>query len=267
MKYQWFRVTKKRRCEICEKPDYCTYCPELKMVLCMRIESDRPSKNQLGGWLHKTEDDWTPPPPRREVYRKPLNTMGMWAKWERDTDHFHLDGFAMSLGVTTESLRSIGTAWADRAWGFQMKDENEKVIGIRLRSETGQKWAVKGSRSGLFIPTGNADQTMMIMEGPTDTAAALSLGVFAIGRPSCQGCEEMTNAFVWNKRIKRVIICADNDGPGMRGAVKLQSTLTVSNCLFVPPAKDLRAFIGLGGDADTLQSMLRDLVWKTPDKR
>jgi len=44
--------------------------------------------------------------------------------------------------------------------------------------------AVKGSRSGLFIPESeSAGEGLYVVEGPTDTAAALTPGLSVVGRP------------------------------------------------------------------------------------
>src|SRR6185295_4140079 len=98
-----------------------------------------------------------------------------------------LSTFAATLGVKSEALEALGCAWAEpyRAWAFPMRNGDRNVIGIRLRNDAGHKWAVKGSKQGLFSPSYPASQTGFICEGPTDTAAALSIGLWAIGRPSC----------------------------------------------------------------------------------
>jgi hypothetical protein len=58
-----------------------------------------------------------------------------------------------------------------------MNDGKRSVIGIRLRNDLGRKWAVTGSRQGLFLPGPHPGQTVLIVEGPTDAAAAVDLGV------------------------------------------------------------------------------------------
>lgn len=260
MIYRWLRVNRKRRCEVCNKPDWCTYAPEVGLALCMRTESDRPSKNVLGGWLHRVSEPCAYVQKIEVQAEAPVDFQRMWKRWIDKTDHYHLDGFAMSLGVDTDSLRSLGCAWSGSAWAFPMRNAENKVIGIRLRSETG-KWAVKGSKQGLFIPDVRTQRTLYILEGPTDTAAALSLGLFAIGRPSCMGCEDMILDFVRLRSISRVVLITDNDTPGLRGAYSLQNRLPVLNCVYSPPCKDLREFVRRGGDRLVLESSIKDLVW------
>lgn len=78
-----------------------------------------------------------------------------------------------------------------RAAAFPMRDGAGDVIGIRYRDlKTGKKWALRGSHNGLFIvpeyiPV-ECDE-IVVCEGPTDTLAAVSCGMYAIGRACCQG--------------------------------------------------------------------------------
>jgi hypothetical protein len=262
---KWIRVTKKDRCKVCGRADWCDYCPEIGLALCMRIDSDRPSKNSMGGWLHRIGEPTNRPViHRREIKVEPqIDFQSMWQRWFDSTDHYHLDGFAMSLGVDTDCLRSLGCAWTGREWAFPMKNSEGQIIGIRLRNEH-SKWAVKGSKQGLFIPEIESKKILYVCEGPTDTAAALTMNLYALGRPSCMGCEEMIKQFVRIKRISRVVIVTDNDIPGLRGAAKLQRSLTVKSVAWSPPCKDLRAFVNAGGTRQMLHAMTKDLVWESP---
>lgn len=292
-RYRWIRVTKKRHCVICDKPDYCTYAPEADLVLCMRIESDKPSTNSLGGWLHSTGDARqyvAPVPKRKAIEDPPLNPIPLWRRWFEETDHEHLDGFAMSLGVDTDALRAIGCAWAGKewqddlskrswateAWAFPMFNEHREMIGLRLRAD-GMKWAVKGSRSGLFLPNGNYSTaisergTLWLVEGPSDLAAALTIGLNAIGRPAARAQADMVLDYVRIQETKRMVIIADNDPPdklgtvaGFAGAESLQERLRIPSAILLLPTKDVREFTNLGGDFPTMQSMLADLVWEQP---
>lgn len=267
MNAKWIRVSRKRKCEICEHPDWCTYSPDLGLVLCMRVESARPSTNSMGGWIHRVSDprpSFIPQTIRPAIQERPPDLETLWRRWSRDTNSYHVDGFAMSLGVSTGSLQAIGCAWNGRAWAFPMKHASGKMIGIRLRSESGDKWAVRGSHQGLFFSDVEPARTLFVVEGPTDCAAALTLGLNTLGRPACIGQEPEILSYVRRVRASRVVIVSDNDEPGLRGAAKLQAMLPVMNCLWIPPAKDIRQFVSLGGDRETLEASLKDLVWSRP---
>ena len=95
-----------------------------------------------------------------------------------------------SLGLPASALVSLRVGWSadDKATTWPMMDHDGNVVGIRLRCmKTGRKWSVKGGTSGVFLPVGLPKETkrLFIAEGPTDTAAMLSIGFNCIGRPSC----------------------------------------------------------------------------------
>ena len=60
---------------------------------------------------------------------------------------------------------------------------NRELVGIRLRSELGGKFAVKRSRLGLFMAELSGSGLLWVTEGESDCAAALSLGLEAVGIP------------------------------------------------------------------------------------
>lgn len=270
MNQTWLRVNRKRPCKICRRPDWCGYSADGTVACCMRIQSDKEVKN--GGWIHRLRGEPIPyiaPSIRAAIQDPPLDADGMWREWDRETEREHLDGFAMTLGVDTDALRSIGCAWSGKAWAFPMRDAYGQTIGIRLRDTVGHKWAVKGSRQGLFIPTNDnaaitETGTLWLTEGPTDLAAALTIGLAAVGRPACIGQEEMILKYIETWRARRLVIAADADEPGMKGAAKLQALLPVPSVVVNFPCKDIREFVNYGGDFLTAQSMIRDLVWEQP---
>lgn len=231
----------------------------------MRIRSETPMRN--GGWLHRTSDIVPYVQPiRKAIEDKPIDARAMWQRWFERTEHNHLDGFGMSLGVDTDCLKAIGCAWSTfGAWAFPMKDASGKVIGIRLRNDAGDKWAVKGSKAGLFIPGDYSympDRVLYLVEGPTDLAAAMTIGLRAFGRPACLGQENFILQYIAQQKVDRLVIVTDNDNPGLRGAEKLQSMLSILSCIWIPPCKDLREFVNLGGRYETMQACLKDLVWQ-----
>ena len=258
----WLRVTRKHPCTVCGRPDWCGYADDGEASVCMRVESDKPTAN--GGWLHKL-DDALPvrPAPRARTPEPPaVDFTSRWRRWQERTDHYHLDGFAMSLGVDTDALKALGCAWTGSEWAFPMKDEGGRVIGIRLRDERGRKWAVRGSKSGLFIPEGQTPaECLYVVEGPTDAAAALTLGLSVAGRASCAGGEEMLAAYVRRAGARRVLIIADADAAGLRGSERLKAALRTPAVVWTPPCKDLREFVRAGGSAAVIQSATRDLMW------
>lgn len=178
---------------------------------------------------------------------------------------------AVTLGVTYEalSLLACGYSGEHKAFAFPMWDGSGRIIGIRLRDSNGRKWAVTGSRQGIFSTPRFGDpkhNTVFIAEGPTDTAAVLSMGLPAIGRPSCNACIAYTLAQIARDEFRRAVIITDNDDPGIKGAMALQAELNIPSCILVPPAKDIREFYTAGGTRELLESIVNQLTWKQPKK-
>lgn len=199
---------------------------------------------------------WKPLPAPRET--PPLaGAELMIEQWKTETDIDDLDLMAFELGVSLSSLISIECVWASKhnAWAFPMRDRNMHTVGIRLRDKSGKKWAVKGSKEGLFYGSITSGRTTWICEGPTDACAGMTLDLNIIGRPSCQGAVKELVGFLENLRPKEVIIISDNDAPGLAGTERLQNHLTMETKEIVLPCKDLREFVKLGGTRRLLESM------------
>jgi hypothetical protein len=190
----------------------------------------------------------------------------MWRNWRICTKPVQIDILARHLKVSDQALNDLGAAWAwqHSSWAFPMHDGTGKICGIRLRDDAGHKFAVKGSRQGIFLPRTwpASPDVALITEGPTDTAAALSIGFMAIGRPSCLGCEDIVNATIRRLAIQRVVIVADNDESGKAGAAKLVAGLRVPNKTILPPGKDLREWVGKGASQALLNCVINQQIWR-----
>ena len=268
------RVSRVNRCPICNNDTWCLI--GRSCIICMRVQSakHRPFKGGEVGYLHPHPD-----PNKKLAYevkpnwKKPqVNAKRVLHDWSRahGTAQLRLPIFAQELGVSADSLTALECQanGNPRTWGFPMKDGYGNYIGIRLRNEWGKKWAVLGSQAGIFIPNVPFQNRMFIVEGPTDTAAAISYGLFAVGRPSCSGGVDHIQHLLQHHRlgkeiIRQVVIVSDNDGPGIRGAQDLQRWISVPSCILLLPTKDLREFITVG-DKSTIDEMIEQLVWTQP---
>lgn len=193
----------------------------------------------------------------------------LWARWARewgqDDTMFQLHQFSESLGVTSISLNYLGlTRTPESTWAFPMRDHREQIIGIRIRSDDGKKFAVKGSKQGLFIPSMRPQRDLYVTEGPTDCAAMLSMGLFAIGKPAAMASPDEIVRFIIRHHIQRVIVIADNDRAGLAGAQKLVDVCPVMCCELVLPAKDAREFYRSGGTKEMIENLLSNAVWRSP---
>lgn len=260
------RVTRKQPCPACGKPDWCMIGE--RGVLCMRQECAHVMTLSDGsaGWFHAYDE---PMPKRALVERQEPNLprpnfASLICEWSEDTDAEDVEELAKELGVTSFSIGVLGACYSPShdAWAFPMSDERGAIIGIRLRFPNGSKRAVLGSRNGLFIPDMTLDRRIYICEGPTDTAAAISLGLSAVGRPSCNACGAMLAAFVELNGVREAVILADNDKPGISGAVSL--TLPCPSVVALTPTKDVREFVRLGGTKAQLENLVNGAIWSQP---
>lgn len=263
----WKRVTKKDKCPVCGHDSWCIYTTDA--VICMRVESKFPKTFKTGekGWLHKercSQPNLTTTKCATTVAQDSIDCRALISKWDQNTRNRELVyTLARVLGVSPGSLNALECIFAEdhEAWAFPMKDGYENMVGIRLRSLGGDKWAVRGSHAGCFIPAIKAERQALVVEGPTDTAAALDLGYYAVGRPSCSGGGPQIKQLVLRHKIRRAVIVADNDEPGVRGARLLTEMLPVPCAIVILPCKDLRAFVKLGGTREMLDSKIEQSVW------
>lgn len=229
----------------------------------------------IGYWHHtglpKPSVDWLKAKKEETPH---IDAIGIMSKWQHETRPDWIENMAAEIGVDTASVRNLGAAWSSQhqAWAWPMSDSNGKYCGIRLRSETGRKWAVTGSRQGVFLPHVPCANRVYLPEGPTDCAALLSIGVFAIGRPSCTGGMVELKNNILRLHVKEAVIIADNDedkvspagikfNPGYDGAKQLQNFLPIPSCIIALPTKDSRAFLKEGGDRLMLDSIASSAVW------
>jgi len=257
------RVNKLNPCPVCKKPDWCRVFAD-GWTECMRVQSEKPAKS--GGWLHWGPSRSIPlsPPPRVAV--PTINATKLHRDWLAATTPTALAEFAAALGLSVAALEAAGAAWATphAAWAFPMCDGHGNTLGIRLRANDGRKWAVRGSTQGIFIANVPPQPTLFVCEGPTDTAAAVELGLFAVGRPNCCCGGIEIKVFARRHQCRRVVVVSDNDKPGLDGARKVGGELKLPFAVYVPPAKDLREFVRLGGTRAMIENSLNNTVWYQP---
>jgi hypothetical protein len=240
----------------------------------MRVESKRPAKS--GGWYHFYDEEhpYIPQRPANRSIPSVVDLGAMLARWRMNTSPAQIESLAGQLGVTVSSLRTLGCCWADKhnAWAFPMHDSNRNVIGIRLRNNDGKKWAVIGGKGGLFTPSAEHWQdTVFLPEGPTDTAALISMGFYAWGRPNCMAGNEIIKEAVKLYHIRKAVIVSDNDElkqvgdkeqrPGLVGAKKLKSEIGIKSVIFIPPTKDIRDYLKNGATKEMVMTIINKKVW------
>lgn len=244
----------------------------------MRVESKRPHQLKGGeiGFWHDLKD--RPVKPR---YVKPtpappkIDALKLWREMNLSTLDESIHELAEELGVKYTSLCDLGAVWCHEysSWSFPMRDGSGAIVGLRLRKRDGSKFSYPGSRQGVFFGGGSM-HTAYLPEGPTDSAALSSIGVLAIGRPSCSGGVEEVIQTIRRMKICQAVIIADNDkdrhlaghkfNPGYDGAKRLHDALPIPCCTISLPCKDAREFLQMGGTKQVLDSIVSTKVWKVP---
>ena len=258
MRTEWKRVDRKNKCPICGKDRWCLISHDRSAVICPRTEEKSEKYIEGSGYLHIIGERKSMPKGGVVFKEKPLPEHNqVIAEFARK--FYTLCGdektkvVSENLGVSGESLRRLGMGWQDSssAATFPMFRQGKRVIGLRFQCLLGKKWALKGSKMGLFIPVdvGYADgRPLYVCEGASDTAALLDLGLTAIGRPSCLTGTRLIKEF--SEGYKKIVIFADNDEVGIDGAKKLLSVLRAPGvdvrAISAPNAKDAREWISGG---------------------
>lgn len=201
------------------------------------------------------------PRPARKAPEPFLDFSRLLCPWVKDTSDEQIDALANQIGVFSDALNCLGVAWAapHSAWAFPMRDGHGRIVGIRLRTPSGDKFAVKGSHDGLFVPVGLGKvNRLFITEGPTDCAACLSLGFDAIGRANALSkvCIEQCSVFIRKHEVREVVVVCDNDDAGKAGSMKLRKSIRVNSKQLLLPSKDLRGFINIGGGRELIEAIL-----------
>ena len=273
----WHNVSRKEPCPICHKTDWCSISNDGAVCVCHRVESDRPTKSGYG-WIHSLRSNvgvWKygnggmrkwgnvrrelPPSPPPNVAADYFAALPTGDSQERICARLERE-----LGLPKAMLEMHDARWDSRAnaAAFPMRNADGEVTGIRYRQlATGRKWALKGSKDGLFyipeyIPI---TDEIVVCEGPTDMLAAASVGLNAVGRSSCMTGAALLREFVRSHRVRRVTIIGDNDKPhdrpdgswwrpGLDGAGRLARDLRVSARIVLPPPhiKDTREWYRSG---------------------
>ncbi len=120
---------------------------------------------------------------------------------------------------------------------------------------------------GLFIPRDlNASSTVFFAEGESDTAALLTMGVEAIGRPGATLCIEHAVRLVRLRSVSSVVVVADRGPAGEEGARRLAQQLALAGHsvrVITPPAKDAREWLRNGATGADLAALVAEAQFVT----
>jgi hypothetical protein len=234
----------------------------------MRIESNRPAKGTGGGWIHRLAE----PLPEIEVRRRPAPIVNIdWTRKAEQMFH-HPDAHAArrqiagQLGVFVESLEllQVGVGFDHDGRAFTSWPERTfqgKATGIVRRYSSGEKKMIFGGSHGLYVTPSwwTTQGPVYLPEGGNDTAALLSMGHCAVGRPSNLGGVNLLLGWFSEPDYRRqLIVLAERDEkPDRRGRLKQ----CPANCKGCP-----NCWPGLYGAKKTAEALraagLPDVCWR-----
>lgn len=274
---QWKRVSKRHPCPVCDHPDWCTVAKDV--ACCMRVESPKAARN--GGWIHQLDGElateWQSVPVTKDPGRTDTEMDAIWRprveRW-RERGLGEIGRLASTLGVSVAALRELSAGWDGRAWTFPERNGDGLIVGVSRRFEDGAKRCAVGSRRGLSYSDGwrETDGPVLIVEGASDVASGVTLGLATIGRPSNVGGLPMLVRLLRGVKRKVVVIGErdrkpDGRWPGMEGCKSIAAGLGralrrgVSARLLPNDAKDLRAWLNArkGAVAEAREDLMRYL--------
>lgn len=274
-------ASKQNPCPICQHDDWCLVHPDGLDAICMRIGQGAtkviPFADGNEGYLHQLTGataGWIHPSHLRTPATTPPRPQRNWSDLARKFADLAKAGAQVKvlsglLGVTVESLTKLGTGHGRLdgrdVWTFPERDGAGQVVGIMGRPVgTGKKKRGRGSTSALSYADDWATPAgpVLLVEGASDTAAGISMGLAVVGRPSNRGGVPMLAELLADIPPDRPIIVVGEDDrkddgrwPGRDGAVstaeKLAAELRRTVAWSMPPdeAKDTRTWLnGLPDD-------------------
>ena len=214
--------------------------------------------------------------------QEPINWLQMWSQFRRNVQADKLAALCRAWGCTPEATKWLGVGWngAKNAWIFPERDAEGEIVGLTCRAaerdgtpKPGQraKYAIPGSTRGLtYAPDPEwgvipkyIDHPIPIPEGASDVLASLSIGMYAIGRPSATGTAD-SNAWL-QKLVKGrdIALCMEYDkGAGMVSVLDHAKRL-FKHCTSIrflePPegVKDIREWLMMDSAVDEIDFQLK----------
>lgn len=230
-KRKWCRRRKGVSCPICGQDSWCTISEDGLAVRCTRAPSEYPSpaKNGDQAWVHILGESAGAIVQREKTAKpKPYKSIAQVSRlvataFSHPMAAFTRQRLAESLDVSIQSLEALSVGYGKDSDGrgyssWPSKDEHGQFIGISRRYDDGEKKTVFGTRPGIYIPDRSrklACNPVLIVEGGSDVAAAYSIGILAIGRPSNTGGAEFIKAL--RLTLPLLVVGEDDEHPEKRG--------------------------------------------------
>ena len=221
-------VSRARPCLLCGKGDWCYRKPARGVSVCHRVTEPPAGWRRLGvdpsGGLAcrmidgpESHPPIPTPAPRRQPPPPTIDWTDCQERLVRGLTRVRREAIEQATRLCVQFLAAIGLGYSEAlgCYTFPMFDCDMRICGMSTRRIDGRKAAIKGSRQGVYAVCRPRTGTVLLCEGATDTAAMLSLGYWAVGRPSCRGGEDILAE--WCQGLDAVIV-SDSDSAGRSGA-------------------------------------------------
>lgn len=171
-------------------------------------------------------------------------------------------------GVAAWAWEALGAKSERGKWIIPERDADGEVTGHSVRLSDGSKSFRRGGKRGLTLcwplkayAGSSSVDPIFIVEGASDTAAGIGLGVDVVGRPSANGGARLLTALLKDRHVC-VIADRDKNGAGQQGANSIALKLLASCAsvrIILPPAgiKDLRAWVIAGATREDLEAAVK----------
>lgn len=207
-----------------------------------------------------------------------VNWDQMWSQFRRNVQPAKLDALVKAWGISHEATQWLGIGWngAKMAWIFREFDDQGQITGLTCRAAHSDgtpkkaQYTIPGSTRGLIyapdpgwggIPT-YIDHAIPIPEGASDVLASLSIGMYAIGRPSATGSADSNAWLAKAVKDRDIALCMEYDkGAGMVSVLDHAKRLYkhAKSIRFLEPpegCKDIRQWIARDFAVEEIQVQL-----------
>lgn len=261
------RVDHKNPCPICQHGKYCAFSEDGNFVACKRVKEGSITNLGAFGYLHKIEHIDLTGYAKNECRTRPDWKSLQWSYKIALSTYGH---YPIIDGVTDRNTQEeFFIGWNGKGWTWPCWNEKLAITGMQVRYPDNSKCSVKGTEIGVFVP-----KTIMahngiiaITEGLSDAMVSMELGFKTLGKWNSDTPHDTLIMLVMEK-IKPsngIILFADNDEPGQKGAKDLKQLFKtyapgMHTKIITPPTpyKDLRAWRSEGKlDSTQLFSILR----------
>lgn len=242
----WLRCDAEHPCKVCESQDYCLRSDNGRDALCMRQTSDRPFNfaNGWTGWIHAEADPGGErSAPRREKPRISAPDVKKIARemFKHPMASSSREAMAATLGVSVEALELLRMGYGEDVHGefasFPMRNAKLDVVGLSRRYADGSKLSGFGMQVGVFCELEWAKRPgpVLIVEGASDVAAAITMGLPALGRFNNMAGAELIGPMLGDRNA--FVIGENDEKPEKRGAPK-GCKAECAGCLICFPGRE-----------------------------